>query len=206
MKEPSCKICRREGKKLFLKGERCNTPKCALVKKNYPPGVHKRLVRRMSEYATQLREKQKLRRMYNLSEKQFKRYLSQASRARGLTPELFMRILETRLDNVIYRLGFSSSRAGARQLVNHGHFLVNSKPVNNPSYQVKVGDTITPKEKFIKESSLFKTLKTKLKDHKTPLWLTFNSKEMEGKVKALPSKEELEPGVDLSMIIEFYSR
>lgn len=205
-KQPKCKICRREGKKLFLKGERCNTEKCALVKKNYPPGIHKRLARRFSEYATELREKQKLKRIYNLSEKQFKKYYTQASRKKGLTSELFLRFLETRLDSVIYRLGFSSSRSGARQLVNHGHFLVNSKLVNNPSYQVKVGDIITPKEKNLRKSLLFKTFKTKLKDHKAPSWLTFNSKKMEGKVKVLPSKEELETGVDLSMIIEFYSR
>lgn len=206
-KQPKCKICRREGKKLFLKGERCNTQKCAVIKKNYPPGTQKstRRPRRMSEYASQLREKQKLKRIYNLGEGQFKKYFEKALQKRGLTSELFLRLLEIRLDNVIYRLGFSSSLPQARELINHGHFLVNGRPVNIPSYQVKAGDTITPKKKFLK-STYIEGLKTKLKGHNPPSWLALDLKKMEGKVKSLPSGKDLEAGVDLSMIIEFYSR
>lgn len=206
-KQPSCKICRREGKKLFLKGDRCNTPKCAMIKRDYPPGAHGQSVRRrrISEYAIQLREKQKLRRIYGLSEKQFKKYYTQASQKRGLTSELFIKLLETRLDNVVYRLGLASSRRQARGFVNHGHFLVNSKPVNIPSYRLKVGDNIACKQKFLKSSN-FAALKAKLKGHKLLSWLAFDLKKMEGKIKSLPSKEELETGIDLSMITEFYSR
>ncbi len=205
-KQPRCKICRREGKKLFLKGERCNTQKCAMVKKNYPPGAHGQSVhRRISEYASQLREKQKLRKIYGLSERQFKKYYTQASQKRGLTSELFIKFLETRLDNVVYRLALASSRRQARGFVNHGHFLVNSKSVNIPSYQLKVGDNIVCKQKFLKSSN-FAALKTKLKGHKLLSWLAFDLKKMEGKIKNLPSKEELETGIDLSMITEFYSR
>jgi len=205
-KQPRCKICRREGKKLFLKGERCNTQKCAMVKKNYPPGAHGQSVhRRTSEYASQLREKQKLKKIYGLSERQFKKYYTQASRKRGLTSELFIKLLETRLDNVVYRLGIASSRRQARGFVNHGHFLVNSKLVNIPSYQLKVGDNIVCKQKFLKSSN-FAALKTKLKGHKLLSWLAFDLKKMEGKIKNLPSKEELETGINLSMITEFYSR
>ncbi len=203
---PKCKICRREGKKLFLKGERCNTQKCAVIKKNYPPGVKKSTrPRRMSEYAYQLREKQKLKRIYNLTERQFKKYYIEALQRRGLTSELMLCLLETRLDNVIYRLGFSSSLPQAREVVNHGHFLVSGKPVNIPSYQVKAGDTITPKKGFLK-STYVAGLKAKLKAHNPPSWLALDLKKMEGKVKKLPSGKELEAGVDLSMIIEFYSR
>ncbi len=205
-KQPRCKICRREGKKLFLKGERCSTQKCAMVKKNYPPGAHgQSFRRRISEYAIQLREKQKLRKIYGLSERQFRKYYTQASRAKDLTSELFIKLLETRLDNVVYRLGFASSRRQARGFVNHGHFLVNGKSVNIPSYQLKVGDTIACKQKILKSSN-FAALKNKLKGHKPFSWLTLDLKKMEGKVKNLPSKEELETGINLSMITEFYSR
>lgn len=177
-----------------------------MVKKNYPPGAHGQSVhRRISEYASQLREKQKLRKIYGLSEKQFKKYYLQASRAKDLTSEMFIRLLEIRLDNVVYRLGFASSRRQARGFVNHGHFLVSGKSVNIPSYRLKVGDSVVPKQKFLKSPG-FAALKTKLKGHKLLSWLTFNLKKMEGKIKNLPSKEELETGIDLSMIIEFYSR
>jgi len=204
--DPKCKQCRREGEKLMLKGERCNSPKCAMVKKNYPPGVHGPKGRgRQSDYSLQLREKQKAKRLYNLLEKQFKITFNKANKQKGDTGENLLKILETRLDNVVYRLGFADSRSQARQLVSHGHFTVNDKKVNIPSYQVKTGDIIKIKQSS-KKNKIFNNLDKKLKKVEIPSWLDFNSKELSGKVLHQPSKDDLEMKINTQMIVEFYSR
>jgi len=201
-----CKLCRREGEKLFLKGDRCNSPKCAMVKKNYPPGVHGSKGRgRQSDYSLQLREKQKAKRQYNLFEKQFKITFNKASKQKGDAGENLLKVLESRLDNVVYRLGFAVSRGQARELVNHGHFTVNNKKVNIPSFQVKTGDIIKIKSTS-KKSKLFNNLGERTKNIEVPGWLNLNSKEFSGKVLHLPKKENLVTNINTQMIVEFYSR
>jgi len=201
-----CKLCRREGEKLMLKGERCKTAKCAIVKKNYPPGLHgpKGRSSRQSGYNMQLREKQKAKRIYNLLEKQFQLSFERAIKQKGNTGENLLRILETRLDNVIYRLGFAESRAQARTLVNHGHFQVNDKKVNIPSFNVKTGDIIK-----IKKSSLtgkqFANLTERLKKTEVPGWLNLD-KDLSAKVLHQPAKENFEIKINAQTIIEFYSK
>lgn len=204
--DPVCKKCRRAGQKLFLKGERCFTPKCAMVKKPYPPGVHgKKRKRAPSEYGAQLAEKQKLRRVYNVSERQLKKYFKEAVRAKGVVTEILLNKLETRIDNLIFRSGFASSRAKARQIVSHGHILLNNKKINIPSIGAKKGDIIKIKKSSFKKS-LFKNLETRLKKYKTPSWLSLDKKELKTTVLSLPSREDIEVPVDLSMIVEYYSR
>jgi len=202
-----CKKCRRVGAKLFLKGERCFSNKCKLEKKRPAGrGVSRRGVsRRSSEYGQQLREKQKLRWMYGLSEKQFRRIYEKAEHSSGVTGEEFLRLLERRLDNIIYRLGFSSSRAQARQLVAHGHFLVNSGKVDIPSYLVKEEDIIEPRAKSKKLALIKQNLSTNEK-RSIPEWLELGKTSLKGKVKRLPRTEELNQEVNLSLIVEFYSR
>ena len=204
--DPKCKQCRREGEKLFLKGDRCSSPKCAMVKKNYPPGIHGAKRRsRQSDYSLQLREKQKAKKLYNLLEKQFKITFNKASQQKGDAGENLLKMLETRLDNIIYRLGFAFSRGQARQLVNHGHFTVNDKKVNIPSYQVKSGDVIKirlPSQK----NKAFNNLSEKLKKVEAPGWLNLNQKELTGKVLHQPSKDDVEMKINTQMIVEFYSR
>lgn len=191
----------------MLKGERCRTAKCALVKKNYPPGIHgpKGRAMRQSGYNSQLREKQKAKRIYNLAEKQFKISFSRALKQKGDAGENLMKILETRLDNVIYRLGIADSRAQARSLVNHGHFAVNHKKVNIPSYNVKSGDIIEIK-KSKRAGKQFVNLAEKLKKTEIPGWLNFEIKNFSAKVLHLPTKENFEMKVNAPMIVEFYSR
>lgn len=203
---PKCKLCRREGEKLMLKGDRCNTAKCAIVKRNYPPGVHGPKGRgRQSGYSQQLREKQKAKRIYNLLEKQFALSFGKAKMQKGDVSDNLMKLLETRFDNVIYRLGLSPSRSQARTLVAHGHFMVNDIKVNIPSYNVKGGDIIK-----IKKSSLtgkqFTNLSEKLKKAEIPGWLNFDLKEFSAKVLHLPQKENFEAKINTQMIVEFYSR
>lgn len=206
MIDPKCKKCRRAGQKLFLKGERCFTPKCSMIKKPYPPGVHGKKRRRgLSEYGTQLAEKQKLRRIYNISEKQLKKYFKEAAKARGVVPDVLLNKLETRLDNVVFRLGWAESRPKARQIVSHGHILLNKRKVDIPSIGVRKGDVIKIKKSSLK-TSLFKNLETKLKKFKVPSWLSLNKKELKVTVLGLPLRKEVEVPVDLSMIIEYYSR
>lgn len=204
---PKCKLCRREGEKLMLKGERCSTAKCAVVKKNYPPGVHgpKGRATRQSGYNMQLREKQKAKRIYNLMEDQFKNSFARAIKQKGDAGENLLKILETRLDNVAYRLGFADSRAQARTLVSHGHFNVNGKKVNIPSYNVKVGDIIKVKESS-RKSKQFSILSEKIKKIEVPGWLNLDVKEFSAKVLHLPAKENFEMKINAPMIVEFYSR
>jgi len=201
-----CKKCRRVGQKLFLKGERCFTPKCAIIKKAYPPGVHGKKRRRMiSEYGSQLLEKQKLCYIYNIRERQLKRYLREAIKEKGVIGDNLLKRLETRLDNVVFKLGWAESRGGARQLVSHGHILVNNKKVDIPSFGVKPKDVINIKKSSINLGS-FKDLKIKLKKYKTPTWLSLDKNKLEGKVLSWPKVEDINIPVDIQMIIEYYSR
>lgn len=204
---PQCKQCRREGKKLFLKGERCFTPKCAMVKRNYPPGVHgsSKGKPRITEYGLQLREKQKAKRIYGLMESQFRNYYKKAIKKVGDTGEILFQFLEQRLDNVVYRLGLAKSRRLARQLINHGHFLINGKKVDIPSFELKPGDVVS-----IRESSLklvpFKDLSETLKKQETVAWLSLDPKALAGKVLNKPTREDLAEAFDVKLIVEYYSR
>jgi len=201
-----CKICRRLGQKLFLKGERCYSQKCAMIKRPYAPGLHGKTTRRMlSEYGRQLREKQKVRHTYGLSESQFKKYVQEAAQERGDKGQILLQRLEHRLDNVVYRLGWAPSRRAARQIVNHGHILVNGEKVNIPSYEVEKGDVIKLKEKSQK-SKMFEHLPTILKKYQTPSWLSLDKKKLEGKVIGEPTPEDIGQVADTAAVIEFYSR
>jgi small subunit ribosomal protein S4 len=200
---PKCKLCRREGIKLFLKGERCLTEKCAIERRSYPPGEHGRGRIKQSEYLLQLREKQKARRYYGLLEKQFHSYYEKASRQGGITGESLLRMLELRLDNVVYRLGFAASRAQARQLVRHGHFAVNGRRVNIPSYQVKAEDIVTmksgsPAEQVVRDA-------TDLTASVAP-WLQADHEGLTGKILRLPERVEIDAPVQESLIVELYSK
>ena len=198
-----CRLCRREGTKLFLKGERCTSKKCALEKRVGAPGVHPTTRKKPSEYAIQLREKQKVKRAYGLLEKQFHSYYTEAARQKGKTGEVMLSLLERRLDNVCYRLGLGASRAMARQIVNHTHITVNGKKVNIPSYQVKVGDVIAVKEKSAK-SELFAAIKEARVI--VPKWLEFDPAKLTGKVIALPARDDIDLTISENRIIELYSK
>lgn len=212
-----CKICRRLGTKLFLKGEKCFSPKCPMLRRPYPPGRKSRRRRTLSEYNRELREKQKLKNWYNLRETQFKNYVKEVFKKRARpskgkvlgekedAPTLLIQKLEGRFDNVIFRMGFASSRPQARQLISHGHFLINRKKVNIPSYQVKKGDKISILEDSRKRN-IFKNLPTLLKKKQIPSWLSVDAKKLEGEIKSLPTLAEVAPPVEISMIFEFYSR
>lgn len=204
--DSKCKKCRRAGQKLFLKGERCFSQKCALTRRPYAPGAHgKSFKKRMSEYGQQLAEKQKVRYAYGISEHQFKKYFKEIVGQKGDKEELFVKKLEARLDNVVFRLGWAKSRRLARQIVSHGHILVNQRKVNIPSYQVKKGDLVEIKEKS-KKLSLFKDLEAWLKKHEAPAWLALDKKKAQGEVKNEPQIENLSEIGEISMIIEYYSR
>ena len=198
-----CRLCRREGTKLFLKGERCTSKKCALDKRPGVPGMHPTTRKKPSQYALQLREKQKVKRAYGLLEKQFHGYYEEAERMKGKTGETMLSLLERRLDNVCYRLGLGSSRAQARQIVNHTHILVNGKKVNIPSYQVSVGDVISVKETSAK-SELFAAVKGARVI--VPKWLEFDPATLTGKVTALPAREDIDLTIAEHLIIELYSK
>ena len=200
---PQCRVCRREGMKLFLKGERCLTEKCGIERRSYPPGEHGRGRIKQSEYLLQLREKQKARRYYGLLEKQFRGYYDKATRRSGITGEELLRMLETRLDNVVYRLGFAASRAQARQLIRHGHFQVNGRRVNIPSYQVRANDVISmkpgsPAEAVIRDA-------TDLTASVAP-WLQADHDNLTGKVLKLPERDEIDAPVQEQLIVELYSK
>ena len=200
---PSCKLCRREGMKLFLKGERCLTEKCAIERRSYPPGEHGRGRIKQSQYLLQLREKQKARRYYGLLERQFRNYYEKAARGSGVSGENLLRLLETRLDNVIYRLGFAASRSQARQLVRHGHFQVNGRRVNIPSYQVKPNDIVmlktgSPAEQVVRDA-------TDLTASVAP-WLQADHDGLTGKILKLPDREDIDTPVQESLIVELYSK
>ncbi len=199
---PVCKLCRREGLKLFLKGERCLTEKCAIERRAYPPGQHGRGRSKQSEYLTQLREKQKARRYYGLLEKQFRGYYEKASRKQGVTGENLLRLLEQRLDNVVYRLGFGASRAQSRQLIRHGHFQVNGRRVTIPSFQVKPGDEISLKHERAKETIEAATDLVA----SVPAWLQADHENLGGKVLRSPERDEIDVPVQEQLIVELYSK
>ncbi|MCX6760918.1 MAG: 30S ribosomal protein S4 [Candidatus Nealsonbacteria bacterium] len=209
MKNNKCKICRRLGVKLFLKGERCLSVKCSIIRKPYPPGQKKkRRARALSEYGQELREKQKMKNWYNLGERQFKNYVSKILKSRGKVKDpssLLIKVLESRLDNVVFKLGFSSSRSLARQMVSHGHFLVNNKSLNIPSYLVKKGDKITLKPESAKKK-VFQSISAVLKKYTAPAWLEINVDKLEGKVLRDPGPEDSTPPAEISSIFEFYSK
>jgi len=208
MTNAKCKICRRLGVKLFLKGERCLSPKCSLVRKPYPPGIKgKRPRRGFSEYGKELREKQKLRNWYNLRERQFRKYIKEVLTKRGTenAEELLIRKLEMRLDNVVYRLGFASSRREARQLVSHRHFLVNGRRVNIPSFALKKGDKVALVPGH-REKEKFKKIIPSLKKHDIPSWLKFDYEKLEAEIVSEPKLEEVSPPAEISKIFEFYSK
>lgn len=198
-----CRQCRREGMKLFLKGDRCYTDKCAFARRGYAPGQHGQNKKKLSNYGVQLREKQKAKRIYELLEGQFSKYYEKADRMRGITGENLLKLLEMRLDNVVFRLGFGGSRREARQLVTHGHFLVNGKKVDIPSYHVSVGDVITVREKS-RSSERFKVFAENPKA--LPNWLQGNLENFEGKVIAEPARADIDVPVNETLIVELYSK
>jgi small subunit ribosomal protein S4 len=201
-----CRHCRRENLKLFLKGDRCYSDKCAFDRRGYPPGQHgERRGRKLSDYGIQLREKQKVKRMYGLSEKQFHLFFARADRQKGITGTNLLVLLERRLDNVVYRLGFSNSRAQARQFVRHRHFLVNGKRVNVPSFLVKIGDSIEVREKSKKIQSLQDSLEAVVR-RGVPQWLDLEKDGMKGNVKGYPLREELTMPMQEQLIVELYSK
>ena len=200
---PKCKQCRREGMKLFLKGERCLTEKCAVERRSYPPGEHGRGRIKQSEYLLQLREKQKARRYYGILEKQFRNYYEKAAKAQGITGEALLRMLETRLDNVVYRLGFAASRAQARQIIRHGHFQVNGRRVNIPSFQVKPNDVVSlkagsPVEQVIRDATDLTA--------SVASWLQADHDNLTGKVLKLPERTDIDTPVQEQLIVELYSK
>ena len=198
-----CKKCRREGQKLFLKGERCTSKKCAMERRPVPPGQHGAARKKNSEYAVQLREKQKAKRAYGLLEKQFRSYYDRATRIKGVTGENMLMLLECRLDNVIYRMGIGSSRAQSRQIVNHGHIMVNGRNVNIPSFIVKAGDEIAIKENK-QDNAMFKELRgAKIV---MPKWLDFNTETFVGKIIELPKREDIDLNINEQLIVELYSK
>ncbi len=201
---PSCRQCRREGQKLFLKGERCYSGKCAVDKRAYAPGQHGQNRRaKITEYGLQLREKQKAKRFYGVLEAQFRNYFDKAAKRKGLTGENLLIMLETRLDNVIFRMGFASSRKEARQLVTHNHFTVNGKKQNIPSFQVTAGDVIKVKEKST-SSPKFKEIRDM--SISTPSWISVDTDKLEGKILAMPLREEIDTPVAEHLIVELYSK
>ena len=203
-----CKQCRREGEKLFLKGDRCFSPKCSFERRSYPPGLHGRQAqfrRKESDFGMQLREKQKVRRLYGVFERQFRRYFAQAQRQKGMTGENMLIILESRLDNVLYRLGIASSRAQARQLISHGHFDVNGRKTNIPSYQVSVGDKIVVRDNS-KKKTHFKDLAKELDEARVPSWLSLDAKNLSGNVVSIPTRDEIDITLNEQLLVEYYSR
>lgn len=202
---PKCKKCRREGEKLFLKGDKCLSSACPMLKRNYPPGLHGPKGKpRLTEYGQQLREKQKAKRIYNILERQFSNYYKKALIKKGKSADNLFELLESRLDNVVYRLNFAKSRNSAKQLVSHKHFTINGKSINIPSYKLKIGDEVSIKEKSLKTNQFTELQKIIKKE--TPEWLTLDTKEMKGKVVSLPSLTKERVGIDFKLIIEFYSR
>jgi small subunit ribosomal protein S4 len=201
---PVCRLCRREGMKLFLKGERCYTEKCAIEKRNFPPGQHgKTRKQKLAGYGVQLREKQKVKRIYGVLEDQFRRYFEAADRTRGITGETLLQLLERRFDNVVYRLGLATSRPQARQLVRHGHFLVNGKKVDIPSYSLRAGDVVTIKPTSTKNATILHAME-EVKGRGVPGWLSFEGET--GKVVSLPTREQINLPVQEQLIVELYSK
>lgn len=203
--ESVCRLCRRENLKLFLKGERCYTDKCAIERRNYPPGQHGQGRPKFSEYSIQLREKQKVKRMYGLLENQFRRTFARASREKGITGEALLVLLERRLDNVTYRLGFASSRAEARLLVRHGHILVNGKRVNVPSYSVRVGDVLSVHEQSRQMARVLTALEGAQR-RGVPEWAELDRDAFSGRIKLMPSRSDITMPINEKLIVELYSK
>ena len=204
--EAVCRMCRREGAKLFLKGERCYSRKCAFERRSYPPGQHGQSgPGKIKAYGVQLREKQKMRRIYGVLERQFRTYMKEAMRRRGVTGEIVLQLLETRLDNVVYRLGFAVSRAQARELVSHGHFQVNERKVNTASYQVKPGNVIGLKETSKNLAPIISALEQSAAG-RVPAWLEIDAEKRQGRVISIPTRDEIDTQVVETLIVEFYSR
>jgi small subunit ribosomal protein S4 len=206
---PVCKLCRREGEKLFLKGARCLSPKCAIERRGYAPGQHGKTSQfkrgRSTDYLNQLREKQKARRIYGVLEAQFRRYYQVAQRSKGVTGAMLLSLLESRLDNVVFRLGLATSRAQARQLVAHGHIDVNGRRTKAPSYLCKAGDGISVHAASLK-SPYFKNVQKEVEEYVPPKWLSFDSSQLSGKVINRPSREEIDLTLSEQLIVEYYSR
>jgi len=203
---PVCKLCRREGMKLMLKGDRCMTPKCAFERRPFAPGMHgAKRARKLSDYGLQLREKQKARRIYGIVEKQFRKHYEEAQRRPGATGENLLQILEMRLDNVVYRLGFADSRSQARQLVRHGHFNVNGRKTDVPSFLVKLGDNIVLRENS-RAKEYFKTVQEEIRRHDAPPWLTLDISSLSGKIVSVPSRGDIDATMEEQLIVEYYSR
>lgn len=204
-RESTCRQCRREGMKLFLKGERCFTSKCAIERRNYPPGQHGQRMRKVSDYGVQLREKQKVKRIYHIMEKQFRNYFMKAEKMKGITGEVLLQLLERRLDNVVYRLGFASSRSGARQLVLHGHISVNGRRVNIPSYLVKPGQEVAVREKSREQAAVKESIDAASK-RGFPQWMEVDAAALSGKFLSIPTREEIALPVQEQLIVELYSK
>jgi small subunit ribosomal protein S4 len=202
---PVCKLCRRDGMKLYLKGDRCFSEKCAVERRNYPPGEHGQGRTKFSEYGSQLREKQKVKRMYGILENQFHLYFNKADRLKGITGENLLVLLERRLDNMVFRFGFATSRSEARQLVLHSHFLVNGKKVNIPSYLIKVGDTISLAQSSRKVERIVEALEISFR-RGIPQWLEFDKNSVTGTVKAMPARKDLTMPISENLIVELYSK
>lgn len=202
---PVCRLCRREGEKLFLKGSRCMTEKCAIERRSYPPGQHGQARQRISDYSTQLREKQKLRRIYGLQERQFRGIFERAERQSGVTGEALLQLLECRLDNVAYRLGFGSSRKEARQLVGHGHMTVNGRKLNIPGALVKAGDVVEVRERSRTLVPIQAALEA-VDGRGIPEWLELDKTTFKGTVRALPTKDQIALPVNEQLVVELYSR
>ena len=201
--DPVCRLCRAEGIKLFLKGDRCNSGKCAIVRRQYRPGMHSQARQKLSEYAIRLREKQKVRRVYGVLEKQFRKYYHEATRVRGVTGEVLLQLLERRLDNVIFRMGLASSRPQARQFVRHGFIEVNGKRTDIPSFNVKPGMTIKVIEK---KTDFFKKRLEGVTAPRVPSWLSFEADKLTGAIVSLPTREENDTPANEQYIVEYYSR
>jgi small subunit ribosomal protein S4 len=200
-----CRLCRREGAKLFLKGSRCYSKKCAFERRPTPPGQHGVRRRKVGDYGLQLREKQKVRRTYSVLERQFKNYFDSAEARPGVTGENLLRLLELRLDNAVYRMGFAPSRAAARQLVAHGHFAVNGRPTNVPSYQLKSGDRVEVRESH-REREPFKVAKETLRSHQPPDWLSIDAAKLSGAVLDQPRRDQMPLDLNEQLVVEYYSR
>lgn len=203
--ESVCRFCRREQEKLFLKGDRCYTDKCSVERRNYPPGQHGQGRQKKTDYGMQLREKQKVKHIYGLLEKQFRNYAHLAEQKRGVTGDNLLRLLESRLDNIVFRMGFARSRNEARHLVGHGHFLVNGRKVNVPSFLTKPGMVVEVKESSRTLEAIDEALKTVTR-RGVPEWLQVDAAAFKGTVKALPTREELPPNIREQLIVEFYSK
>ena len=203
---PSCRLCRREGMKLFLKGTKCSTPKCPIEKRAFPPGQHGQLRVKLSDYGIQLREKQKVKRMYGLLERQFRRYFGIAQKAKGVTGQMLLEMLERRLDNVLYRMGFATSRREGREMVHHRAVTVNGRPVDVPSYVVRVGDVIQVMPKRTGQAERMKANVERTKDRPAAAWIQVDAKELKGVIIRAPQKDDIGTPIQEQLIVELYSK